>query len=111
MSSRRVLLGRRQQLLASLLPLTEVVRGSFVVRYLRCGKSDRCRCGRGRLHRAAYLSVTFKGGRTEQVTVPRRLEPVARTWIRNYARWWQAIERVSAVNRELLRRRLVEPDR
>lgn len=111
MRSRDELLARRGRVLASLPPLSEVVRGSFLVRRLRCGKSDRCRCGRGQLHRAAYLTVTFKGGATEQISVPRHLEAVARTWVRNYARWWEAIERLSAVNRELLRRRLVELDR
>lgn len=111
MPSHDDLLARRERLLASLPPLTELVRGSFVVRRLRCGKSDRCRCGRGLLHRAAYLSVTFKGGATEQISVPRHLEPLARTWVRNYARWWQAVERISAVNRKLLRRRRVSLDR
>ena len=105
------LLARRRKVLADLPPLAEVLRGSFFVRRLRCGKAERCRCGRGQLHRAAYLSVTFKGGSTEQISVPRDLEPLARAWVRNYGRWWQAIERISALNRELLRRRLVARDR
>lgn len=100
-------LDRRKHALADLPPLAQVLRGSFFVRRLRCGKADRCRCGRGQLHRAAYLSVTFRGGKTEQISVPAALEPVARAWVRNYARWWEAVDRVSAVNRELIRRRLV----
>jgi hypothetical protein len=99
------LLRRRRRLLAALPPLTESLRGSFLVRRLRCGKADRCRCGRGQLHRAAYVSVTLRRGLTEQSSVPRHLEAQARTWVRNYARWWQAIERLSALNRQLLRRR------
>jgi hypothetical protein len=102
---RENLLQRRQRLLASLPPLTEILRGSFIVRRLRCGKADRCRCGRGQLHRAAYVSVTLRRGVTEQISVPRHLEAEARTWVRNYARWWQAVERISALNRQLLRRR------
>ncbi len=111
MPNRGDLLAQRRRLLATLPPLGEVLRGSFFVRRLRCGKSERCRCGRGQLHRAAYLSVTFKDGSTQQISVPRPLEPLARTWVRNYARWWQGIERISAINRELIRRRLVGPTR
>jgi len=105
------LLARRKRVLADLPPLGEVLRGSFFVRRLRCGKADRCRCGRGQLHRAAYLSVTFKGGKTEQISVPPGLETVARAWVRNYARWWAVVERISVLNRELIRRRLVSPPR
>jgi hypothetical protein len=104
-----MLLARRKRLVADLAPVDQVVRGSFFVRRLRCGHADRCRCGRGQLHRAAYLSVTHKGGATEQIAVPRELEPLARAWVQNYARWWDAVERISAINRQLLRRRLVGP--
>lgn len=105
------LLLRRRRLAAGLPPLGDVVRGSFFVRRLRCGHADRCRCGRGQLHRAAYLSVTLKGGRTEQIALTREQEPLVRAWVRNYARWWDALERISAINRELLRRRRVGRDR
>lgn len=111
MAARNDLRARRERLLRSLPPLSEIARGSFVVRRLRCGKAHRCRCGRGQLHRAAYLSVTLKGGATEQIFVPRSLEPLVRTWVRNYARWWDAVERISAINRQLLRRRWVGRDR
>lgn len=110
MPSRDSLLRQRRQLLTRLPPLEQVVRGSLTVRRLRCGKSDRCRCGRGLLHRAAYLSVTLKGGTTQQVSIPRTLQPLTRLWCGNYARWWQLVERISAINRELLRRRWVGPD-
>lgn len=102
-------LGRKRQLLVGLPPLEEVLRGSFFVRRLRCGKSDRCRCGQGKLHRAAYLSVTRSDGTTEQISIPRGLERLARDWVRNYARWWQAVEHISALNRDLIRRRRGEP--
>lgn len=110
MPSRDALLAQRRELLTDLPPLGEVLRGSFFVRRLRCGKAERCRCGRGQLHRAAYVSVTFKDGSTEQISVPRALEPVARTWVRNYQRWWKTVERISGINRELLHRRLVAPE-
>jgi len=100
------LLQRRDALPASLPPFTEMLRGSFFHRTLRCGKPS-CRCASGDGHRVAYVSVTFAGGRTEQITVPKALVPLTRRWIANYQRWWRAIERVSELNRRLLRERLL----
>ena len=95
---------RRQRLIAALPPLEEVLRGSVFVRSLRCGK-DGCRCASGDGHRAAYLSVTLPGGRTEQISLPAELVPVAEQWVDNYKAWWRAIEELSAINRQVLRQR------
>jgi hypothetical protein len=93
---------RRRRLVSELPPLEEVLRGSLVRRVLRCGK-PRCRCADGEGHHATYLSVTLPGGRTEQLSLPEHLLEQAERWIANYHAWWEAIEQVSAVNRELLR--------
>ena len=53
----------------------------------------------------SYLSVTLPGGRTEQISLPADLVPTAKEWVRNYKALWKAIEKVSAVNRQLLRQR------
>jgi hypothetical protein len=108
MRSHKSLIAKRQQLLARLPPLSEVLRGSFFVRRRCCGKPG-CRCNRTRGHRTAYVAVTFKDGSTEQIALPRELEPVARRWVGNYQRWWNSVEDISRINRELLRRRMVEP--
>lgn len=97
----------KQTVLSALPPFAEVLRGSFFERSVRCGKPS-CRCASGEGHRRAYVGVTFAGGRTEQITVPRELIPLARRWVANYQRWWRAIERVSEVNRRLLRERLLD---
>ena len=48
---------RRHGLVAQMPPLEEVLRGSLVERYLRCGKPN-CRCARGRRHGPLwYLTV------------------------------------------------------
>ena len=82
----------------------------MIERRLRCGKPT-CRCVRGEGHRAYYLTVTFARGRVEQVTVPEDLVPIVRRWIDNYHRWWGGLEEVSAVNRELLRKRWIDEGR
>jgi hypothetical protein len=98
------LLERRQRVLSGLPPFEELMRGSVFERSIRCGKPT-CRCASGTGHPATYLSATFAGGRTQQITVPRPLVPAVRRWVANYLRWWRAIERVSAINRQLLRLR------
>jgi hypothetical protein len=104
------LLERRRQVRKRLPPLEAIVRGSVFTRHLRCGKPT-CRCaqGRGTRHRATYLSVSFGGGRTVQITLSPAVVATARRWVANYQAWWRAIEAVSAINRELLRRRSVAP--
>ena len=95
---------RRSEIPKPLPPLEEVLRGSFLEREIRCGKPT-CRCAKGPGHPLLCVSVTFPGGRTQQVTVPRDLARTVRLWIRNYQRWWQAIEGISAINRRLLQLR------
>jgi hypothetical protein len=95
---------RRRRLLAKLPALDEVLRGSLVERSVRCGKAS-CHCASGELHIAVSLSVTHRGGRTEQISVPRELVATVRNGIAVYQRWWNLLEQVSAVNRDLLRAR------
>jgi hypothetical protein len=109
MNPKKALLIRRERVVGELPPLTEVVRGSLIEREVRCGKPS-CRCARGPGHRAFYLTVSFARGRTEQVTIPLDLVPVVRRWLENYSRWWDGIEEVSAINRDLLRQRWVAPE-
>ena len=102
------LLARRQRVRDRLPPFEEILRGSVFAREQRCGKAT-CRCARGTPHRATYLGVSFAGGRTVQVSLPPALVATARRWVANYQAWWKAIETVSKINRDLLRRREVTP--
>jgi len=100
---------QRTKIPKTLPPLGEVLRGSFLQREIRCGKPT-CRCAKGPGHPIAYVTVTFPGGRTQQVTVPPELARTVRLWIDNYRRWWQAIEEISAINRRLLQLREIPSD-
>lgn len=97
------LLDRRRRVVARLPPFEDLLRGSVVVRFLRCGKPT-CHCVDGEGHRATYLSVTLPGGRTEQISIPLDLVPLVERQVANYRAWWNAIEAISAINREVLRR-------
>ena len=104
MQATEQLLTRRARVRGQLPPFEDIVRGSVFTRRMRCGKPT-CGCTRGVLHRATYLGVSFAGGRTVQISLPPSLVATARRWVANYQAWWRAIETVSAINRELLRRR------
>jgi hypothetical protein len=96
------LLTRRHRAVQKLPPIEEVLRGSILERSVRCGQAN-CRCASGELHTATVLTVSFAGGRTEQMSLPAALVRTARGWVANYQRWWAIIEQVSAINRDLLR--------
>jgi hypothetical protein len=104
----RKLMQGRKTLASGLPPFEEMVRGSIVTRYRRCGKRN-CHCveteGHGPAH---YLTVTRKGGKTDQVFLSKEMLPIARRYLDNYKRWWAALEKVSDANLQLLRMRASE---
>lgn len=96
------LLAQRQRAVQTLPPIEEVLRGSILERSVRCGQPN-CRCASGERHTATVLTVSFPGGRTEQISLPAAVLRTVRGWVANYQRWWEIIEKVSAINRDLLR--------
>jgi len=104
----RKLMQERQTLASGLPPFEEMVRGSLLTRYRRCGKPY-CHCAKTQGHGPAhYLAVSFRGGKTEQIFLSEEMLPVARRYVENYQRWWATLEKVSEVNRQLLRMRAPE---
>lgn len=99
-------LATRERLLGQLPDLRQVLRGSLVTRYRRCGRRN-CHCanegdpGHGP---AYYLMVTVAAGRTVQVYVPKEHKAVVESWIRNFQMARDKLERISTLNRELLKR-------
>lgn len=89
------------RLLARLPDLEQVLRGSLVERYRRCGKSG-CRCarkgdpGHGPAH---YLMVTVSPGKTVTVYVPQRNVADVETYLANFRRARALLEEVSTENR------------
>ena len=107
-SQAKKLMERRELVAADLPSFSEIVRGSLVTRYRRCGKPT-CHCATTEGHGPAhYLVVTLKPGKTEQILLSEEMLPVARQFLDNYNRWWMALEKVSEVNRRLLRLRVGE---
>jgi hypothetical protein len=95
---------RREGLARVLPPLSEILRGSLMERYLTCGNSS-CKCARGERHGPVwYLSVTLDQSRRSGRTVSADQVEQVRRWIENYHRVKEHLEKISDINRELLRR-------
>lgn len=95
---------RRRGLVALLPPVEEILRGSLIQRSPTCG-NPRCKCARGERHPPAwYLTVTLGPGQTTGTTVAPAQVAQVRRWIANYHRLKEHLEKISDINRELLRR-------
>ena len=95
---------RRKGLLQLLPPLDETLRGSLLERYVTCGNPD-CKCARGERHGPIwYLTVTLGPGRTTGSILTANQAERVRTWIQNYHSVKERLEKISDINRELLRR-------
>jgi hypothetical protein len=95
---------RRVGLTKVLPPLAEVLRGSLMERYLTCG-NPACKCARGERHGPIwYLSVTLDQSHRSGCTVPGDQVEQVRRWIENYHQVKENLEKISDINRELLRR-------
>ena len=102
--SKLALQQRRQGLAKLLPPVTDILRGSLVERYVTCGNPG-CKCARGERHGPMwYLTVTLGRGRTTGGIIGEDQLGEVRTWIENYHKLKDHLEKISEINRELLRR-------
>jgi hypothetical protein len=101
-------LRQRRQGLAILPPVSGILRGSLIERYVTCGNQS-CKCARGERHGPSwYLSVTLGPGRTTGSVVPEEKVDEVRSGIESYHKLKDQLEKISDINRELLRRERVQ---
>lgn len=102
---------RRRSVAAAQAPkLPEILRGTLLLRYVRCGKSG-CRCHTGPGHGPfRYLTVALGAGQTRQITIAPEDYATAKRYVDNYRRLWLLLEKISTINRELLQERRLPPD-
>ena len=97
-------LRQRKLGLTKLPPVAEILRGSLMERYVTCGNPS-CKCARGERHGPTwYLSVTLGPGRTTGSIIPEEKVDEVRSGIENYHKVKDQLEKISDINRELLRR-------
>jgi hypothetical protein len=85
--------------------MQQILRGSLIERYKRCGKPG-CKCARGRGHGPKhYLSVGQSGQRPQMDYVPQDRSGQVEECLANYRTIRGILDQIAAINRELLRRR------
>ena len=102
MKTRADLLKRARRLRSRMRALGPLLRGSVVLREMRCGKPT-CRCTRGQPH--TYLVVTLKEqGKSRTIYVDANRQDDARQWSANYKRFKVLLKEHSEALLELLKR-------
>jgi len=92
---------RRDELLAQLRSLGNLMRGSLVQTKVKCGRKG-CTCESGEKHVKVHLSVNLRG-RTRGCYVGHGREAAVSTLLVEYQRAWKIIGDLTEVNLELLR--------
>jgi hypothetical protein len=92
---------RRDDLLAELRALGNLMRGSLVQTKVKCGRKG-CICESGEKHVKVHLSVNLHG-RTRGCYVGQGREEAISVLLGEYQRAWKIIEDLTEVNLELLR--------
>jgi hypothetical protein len=95
---------RKKEIVNSLPPFGEVLRGTFIKVRLECIR-PRCKCHRDKKYRhGPYYRVSYgKGKRVHHIYVPLAWKEKAKGWTRNYQKVWDTIEKISALNIKLLK--------
>jgi len=101
MNARR-LVNRRKKVLNKIPKLGESIRGSLVIMNRFCGKPN-CKCLKGQKHKSAYLSQSRKG-KTRMFYIPHRAVKKTKEYIKNYRDIKGALNILSDINIQLLKR-------
>ena len=99
------LLAHQAQLVATFQATPNVLRGSVVLRFTRCGKAS-CHCARGESEHPHYYLSTRQEGRTHMDYIPVAWLAWVRSQVETYRQWQQTGITLTAINQELFRRRI-----
>ena len=97
---------RRHQLVRGLPPIEQIVRGSLMETYKRCGRPN-CHCVDGPGHGPKrYLSTIARSGERPRLGyVPNAVYAQVAEFLANFRKLREMLNEVCAINAELLRRR------
>ncbi len=97
---------RRHRLIRGLPPIEQIVRGSLIETYKRCGRPN-CHCADGPGHGPKrYLSTIARtGDRPRLGYVPNAAYAQVAEFLANFRKLQEMLNEICAINAELLRRR------
>src|SRR6202158_3067794 len=89
------------KLAATLPSTTDILRGSLLQRRIR-HRSGCNVCARGDGHLVSVLTVSYPGGRTQQISLRPEQKPIVERWLRNYRKIKTTLERICELNHQCL---------
>src|SRR6266536_5207922 len=92
----------RAKLAAALPSTTEILRGSLLHRRIR-HRSGCAVCARGKSHLVWVLTVSYPGGRNQQISLSAEQKTLVQQWWCNYRKLKATLERICELNHKLLR--------
>ncbi len=96
------ILNARAKLAAALPSTTEILRGSLLHRRIR-HRSGCAVCARGKGHLVWVLTVSYPGGRNQQISLSAEQKSLVQQWLCNYRKLKATLERICELNHKLLR--------
>jgi len=95
------LCGKRGRLTRQLTQVEEMLSGTLVKKYLRCGKAN-CKCQKGRGHGPKYYISDKSEGLTRMLYVPQQMLTDVRRQLRLFRKFKKLGREISETNRKLL---------
>jgi hypothetical protein len=96
---------RRHKLVRDLPPVEQLLRGSLIETYKRCGRPN-CHCVDGPGHGPKrYLAISQRGGRLRRDYIPNAVHLQVAQYVDNFRKLREMLDGICAINTELLRRR------
>jgi len=94
----------KEKVLKTAPALEEVIRGTFREVHLKCMRK-KCKCHKAKKYRhGPFYRIGYGKGKTiHTVYVPKEKKARAKKYTDNYNRLWEAIERISELNIQLLK--------
>jgi hypothetical protein len=99
---------RRSALIRQLPQTADMLQGSLIKKYVKCGK-ERCRCTEGQGHGPVYYLSFKEEGATKLIYIPRAQAETVRSQIGKFKRFKQIGAEIAKINREVLLARRKEP--
>lgn len=108
LESQKTIKLKKQKIVKDLPLLTELIRGTFIKWYQVCARKE-CKCHKDRrFQHGPYYRVSYsKGKRSYHIYVPLDEKDKIKEMVNNYEKLWKAIEKISALNIKLIRKKSI----